>query len=943
MFELPLLPAAYIDNSLLTAVLMGVFVLWWLTERFGWPATGLVVPGYLAAVLVVRPEAAAVIGVEAVLTYLIAHVLGRLMHPLPFADRVFGRDRFFLIILASVLVRMFVEGAVVRDWLTVLGFELGPAWHSLGLVLVPLTANTFWKPGLLRGVPATILPILVVYAMLVLVVIPFTNFNLSEFELTYEDLTWSFVDAPREYILVLLGAFMASYTTHRFGWDFGGIIVCGLLAISWLDPLKLAATLAEILTIVLAMRFLLTRWPLRTANVSGLRPIVLAFTLSWTLKFLLSWVFQEAWPGFRVGELFGFGYLLPAIVGVRCYRLGSVSRVLLPALGISLATAVIGLGVGQALVSLRTGVLTAAEVETAQPSQTSARRRVVQTVGVLSDQGDQPLESELQTALVAARAGVAWRGRRVQVDVAQDGAVVHSGDTGLLGSIWIRKEGRGELEIQVPDAMSTPGLAEAGVTLAEALGADILLLSPSKELRRRTHESGRKVLLLRAGEATRLDADGRLPDEIELGPLTELLPDTPTGFHYTGLGDAVLTLSDLAVLELALDSFDQPVGSEHSDLWDEDGYPRATDVEPRGAVRPLDLALLDRGVLKPMLLARVGDHRWLRVAQDHALSMGLVLSEDDHIISLGPLDERDPPRFTLELRKGGEPFAIEVRAAGRHHLAVEAGRSWARQLDAAVLLVHDARADLDAEAIRRAGGSAPELAILRDMALGIDDLLVLSLSASREDEVPQADAVISVGRPVIAGDRVPEGMYRAAALVHRSGGSWVWYDGDAHRIRFYDPSNPRREAVRAAGGQFVTVYLSPTYRLLYAGLERGSVLRQLVDHAGLRVGAASLEELLEAPRAEQPADHALLLEDLHLFQATRHPGALQRLQVDAAAQGLDAWVFTDPQDGLSYLVVDGEQRWLAPIFLAEDRPTLAPEWVMPPELPVTLERPEVAP
>ena len=51
---LDLLPGAYVDNSLLTAVLLGVVLLWVLAERFGWPATGLVVPGYLGAVLAVR-------------------------------------------------------------------------------------------------------------------------------------------------------------------------------------------------------------------------------------------------------------------------------------------------------------------------------------------------------------------------------------------------------------------------------------------------------------------------------------------------------------------------------------------------------------------------------------------------------------------------------------------------------------------------------------------------------------------------------------------------------------------------------------------------------------------------------------------------------------------------------------------------------------------------
>ena len=459
---LHVLPGAYIDNSLLTSVLIGVLVLWWLAERFGWPATGLVVPGYLGAVLAVRPEAAIVVAGEAVLTYLVAHFLGRVMARAPGFDRVFGRDRFFLIILVSIFVRMLAEGDLVREVLLGADLELSEAWHSLGLVLVPLTANTLWKPGLLKGAPLVLLPVLAVYALLVFVVIPLTNFNLSEFELTYEDLSWAFVDAPREYVLVLIGAFIASHTTARYGWDFGGIIVCGLLAISWLDPVKLFATVAEVILIVLAMRALVTRWPLRTANLSGLRPIVLAFVVSWLLKYVLAWVSQGLWPGFRIGEIFGFGYLLPAIVATRCWRHGSLARVLMPALGISFVTALSGLALGQGLVELRSGVMQAASVDTERVSQIASSRRVVHMLTPPDDRVDQPLTGEIRTALVAAEAGIAWQGRRAKVDLSDEGAVIHSGDLGLVGTAWLR-DGAGELEIQVPFAHVEPGLAEAAV------------------------------------------------------------------------------------------------------------------------------------------------------------------------------------------------------------------------------------------------------------------------------------------------------------------------------------------------------------------------------------------------------------------------------------------------------------------------------------------------
>ena len=937
---LDLLPGAYVDNSLLTAVLIGVLLLWWLAERFGWPATGLVVPGYLGAVLAVRPEAAAMVAIEAIVTYLLTHALGRMASPRPLVDRVFGRDRFFLIILVSIFVRMVLEGDAFRGVLDSAGLELGGGWHSLGLVLVPLTANTLWKPGLLRGLPLVTLPVLIVYAILAWVMVPYTNFSLSEFELTYEDLSWSFIDAPREYVLILIGAFVASHTTARYGWDFGGIIVCGLLAISWLEPTKLLATVAEILLIVLSMRFLTSRWPLRTSNMSGLRPIVLAFAVSWVLKYVLAWISQGLWPGFRVGELFGFGYLLPAIVAVRCYRHGYVARVLLPALAISFGTAVVGLMLGQGLVGLRAGLAGAGSLEGAELSAISSRRRVVQTVtSPHVDQGALTT-GEIRTAIIAARGGVPWKGDRVQVEVSEDGAVIHSGSLGLTGSAWLR-DGAGDLELRVPDAHLVPGLAEAAVSLGVLLDADVVLLSPSTEMRRRLHEPDRRILILRDGDSTRLDVKGEVPDELRLDALSEVLVDLPTGFDHQGRGDAELTLSDLALLELALRTFDVPASSELQPLWDEDGYPRTTDNLPRGAETPATLSLLDRGVLQLMLRARTGDPRWLRVASDHAASMDLMLSYDEEFIQLAPMPEREPPRYTVLLRTEGEPIGVEVRAAGRHHQAIDVGEAWFHAMDASALVVHDARADLDASAVRQAGPAAPELAIFRDLTVGIDGLQVIAVEASREDEVPGAEAVISLGRPLARDDDIPDFMHQIAGLVRYGGGRALWWDGAERRIRFYDPSNPRRDVVRAAGGEYITAYLNPPFRLLYGGVEPGSELEALLRHARIDVHESSLEVLLEGDDAQPWGD--VLLEDLRLFHETRHPAALERLSWDARQMGATAWAFEDPEQGLVFVVVERDRdRLVAPLGLPRGGVAVDPKWLPGPELPAwrTLPDPE---
>ena len=178
--------------------------------------------------------------------------------------------------------------------------------------------------------------------------------------------------------------------------------------------------------------------------------------------------------------------------------------------------------------------------------------------------------------------------------------------------------------------------------------------------------------------------------------------------------------------------------------------------------------------------------------------------------------------------------------------------------------------------------------------------------------------------PEMLGDYslVPPLMERARALVAGAGGRAVWYDGAARRIRFYDPSNPRRSAVLAAGGEYVVVYLGPRYRLRYGGTEPGSALRGILDSAGIPVRESSLEEALggetdPVPRFE--AEQELLI----LFGETGHPGAIRQLARSAAGRGVRLWAFTDAQDGRTWLVADkGSRCMVSPIALS--RPAEGP-------------------
>ena len=161
--EFAVFPEETLAASVTTTVWIGVFVVVFFNLRLGWSLTGLVVPGYLVPLLIAKPMSAGVICVEAVLTYAIVRLLSERPNGLSCWCSLFGRDRFFALVVVSVLVRAVMDGWFL-PWLgpsvnDLLGINLDYRnhLHSYGLIIVALLANYFWKPGLLRGiVPITV-------------------------------------------------------------------------------------------------------------------------------------------------------------------------------------------------------------------------------------------------------------------------------------------------------------------------------------------------------------------------------------------------------------------------------------------------------------------------------------------------------------------------------------------------------------------------------------------------------------------------------------------------------------------------------------------------------------------------------------------------------------------------------------------------------------------
>ena len=348
---LTLFPERGLDQSILVVVLVGIYVLLFFTEVFGWVWAGLVVPGYLASVFAVQPAAGVAISFEAVLTFVASRAVSDVMSRMYGWSPFFGRERFFLIVLVSVVVRQASELWLIDDllgWIDGVadaGLATAHDFSSIGLVLVPLLANMFWKLTLPRGVFQIGVSVAITWAIAALVLLPYTNLSFSSFELTYEDVALDFLGSPKAYIILLTTAFIAAHANLLYGWDYNGILVPSLIALTWFEPFTLVVTVGEALVLYGATRLVMLAPVLRRMNLEGPRKVTLVFTVGFLLKFAAGWVIGERFPELRLTDFYGFGYVLTSLLAVKMINTKKVGRVVLPSIFISL----VGFGLGSAI------------------------------------------------------------------------------------------------------------------------------------------------------------------------------------------------------------------------------------------------------------------------------------------------------------------------------------------------------------------------------------------------------------------------------------------------------------------------------------------------------------------------------------------------------------------------------------------------------------------
>lgn len=355
LFPLAIFPEGALSSSVITTVWVGIFVVAFFNLRLGWVLSGLVVPGYLVPLILIKPTAAAVVLGEGVITYFIVWFYSEFLSARFGWSNFFGRDRFFALVLVSVGVRIISDG-----WLLPLfGEYLNNTWqlqfdyrnnlHSFGLIIIALIANNFWKTGFFRG----LIPLFTTIALTTLIVrwglMEATNFSISSVAYLYEDMASSILASPKAYIILLTTAFVASRMNLFYGWDFSGILIPSLLALQWYQPQKIFMSFAEALIILVLAQLALSLGVFQRMTMEGARKVLLFFNIGFLWKIVLAYALIAYAPEIKITDYYGFGYLLPTLIAMKMHDKDIVARMSRAVLQTSLVSVLIATLVGFSL------------------------------------------------------------------------------------------------------------------------------------------------------------------------------------------------------------------------------------------------------------------------------------------------------------------------------------------------------------------------------------------------------------------------------------------------------------------------------------------------------------------------------------------------------------------------------------------------------------------
>ena len=529
--QLPVFPSEGVAVSITVTVWVGVCVVVFFNLRLGWTLSGLVVPGYVVPLILVKPGSAVVILIESVVTYLAVAYISERFRTRPNWSSLFGRDRFLAIVLVSILVRACGDGWLIpfiARWLNDqlhISLDYRNDLHSYGLIVVSLIANYFWKPGLWRGGLTLAVNLFLTYVIVRYGFIQWTNFNLGNLHYLYEDVSTSLLASPKAYIFVVTTAYIASWMNLRYSWEYGGILIPALLALLWHEPSKILISFVEAAWILVLARALLRLPVWRNVTMEGGRRLLLFFTVAAAHRLALAHLLPN-FTRMPITDAFGFGYLLTTLLAVRAHEKQITCRIFRATAQVSMMGAVLGSAIGFAISLFPTDRWTVAPQVPDRPSY----QHIVHVDRPLRDliekdayrlyrqknpdRYEAPLHLEMQRFSAAIKqlrlASMERSGQRIRrahdllAEVNYDLIIVGKRHAYLRerepergwGSYVLDLHRTDGLLVSIPAPLTEPGTLAAGLSLYDALDAHTLAISGTS---RRTNGDGSSDMLTERG------------------------------------------------------------------------------------------------------------------------------------------------------------------------------------------------------------------------------------------------------------------------------------------------------------------------------------------------------------------------------------------------------------------------------------------------------------
>lgn len=605
LLPLHIFPEGALASSVITTVLVGVWVTVFFNLRFGWVLSGLIVPGYLTPLIILEPLSAAVVALEAVLTYLIVQAMA-----VTYAARIgwttfFGRDRFFALVLVSIGVRLLMDGIVLPEagrWLNNyynFGFDWQRDLESFGLIIIALYANQFWKPGLVAGLLTSAVTIGLTLLIVRYGLMEFTNFRISDIGYLYELIAASLLASPKAYMILIVTAFVASRLNLRAGLDFNGLLIPALMALQWYEPLKILTSLGEALLILVISSALLKTPLFANATIEGGRKLLLFFNVSFAWKMLIGYGVLLSGLDFKTGDAFGFGYLLSTLVALKLHDKGGAARMLTSLVFVSAQGALFGTLLGFVLSETGRALVPPPEVgpgilPTNREQEVDLLAMAVQRLGYLESEVRR-LPPPDEEALEAFHTGIRQLNEALRADGAPLDSLVEARQLLALAGFTARTTPSGYVVVEnplsqtgrtlfiinpaaerniivsVPDAQAVRGMSAAAAALFRLTSARAMIVKGALDpdvgsgVNTHFHEAHRAidagvVQLTSGGHAeTTLQITGRFPEGFDLSMLERLIgpvrlatnaeiSDSPQSIE--GRGFALLNFATDAIFDL---------------------------------------------------------------------------------------------------------------------------------------------------------------------------------------------------------------------------------------------------------------------------------------------------------------------------------------------------------------------------------------------------------